>query len=93
MRITYDPKKRAETIANGGLDFDEAPALFAGDTLWIEDDRKDYGELRWQTVGWLRGSLVMVVWTERGDARHIISMRKCNDREKTKYEARLDRPG
>ncbi|MFZ0604911.1 MAG: BrnT family toxin [Roseiarcus sp.] len=31
----------------------------------------------------------MVVWTPRGDARHIISMRKCNAREQTKYGQRL----
>jgi uncharacterized protein len=28
----------------------------------------------------------MVVWTPRNDARHVISMRKCNDREKAIYQ-------
>ena len=35
----------------------------------------------------------MVVWTPRGDARHIISMRKCNAREREKYRDRLDGSG
>ena len=35
----------------------------------------------------------MVVWTPRGDARHIISMRKCNARERAKYRDRLDGSG
>jgi uncharacterized protein len=34
--------------------------------------------------------LVMVVWTPRGEDRHVISMRKCNDREKARFQARLD---
>jgi hypothetical protein len=34
--------------------------------------------------------MVMVVWTPRKEARHVISMRKCNDREKTIYQKRFD---
>jgi len=90
VRITYDPQKRAETLKHRGLDFDDAPKVFAGPHFSIGDDRRDYGETRWQTIGRLNRSVVMVVWTERGDARHVISMRKCNDRERKKYLARLE---
>jgi uncharacterized DUF497 family protein len=38
------------------------------------------------TDGYLRGRLVIVVWTQRGEARHVISMRKANDREKAHWE-------
>ena len=48
-----------------------------------------YGEQRFQTMGMLNDHLVMIVWTVRDEARHIISMRKCNDREKKKFEARV----
>ena len=93
MRITYDPKKRARTLAERNLDFEDAPQVFAGRHLQIEDDRRDYGETRWQTVGRLNDSVVMVVWTPRDDARHVISMRKCNDHERERYLARLERSG
>jgi len=93
MRITYDPEKRALTLANRGLDFEDARQVFAGRHLEIEDDRFDYGEIRWQTIGRLNDDVVMVVWTGRGNARHIISMRKCNARERQKYGDRLDRSG
>jgi uncharacterized DUF497 family protein len=36
--------------------------------------------------------MVMVVWTPRETARRIISMRHCNDRERERYQATLDRP-
>jgi len=89
MRITYDPQKRAKTLADRGLDFEEASEVFGGRTFDLEDDRHDYGEVRFLTFGKLRDRLVVVVWTSRGDVRHIISMRKCNEREKTKFLTRL----
>ncbi len=92
MKLTYDPQKRAHTLAHRRLDFEDAPKVFGGDFYQVIDDRRDYGEVRWQTMGWLDGVMVMVVWTPRGDARHIISLRKCNERERERYVERLGRP-
>jgi uncharacterized DUF497 family protein len=89
MRSTYDGEKRAKTLSARGLDFADAGEVFEGATLTIVDDRFDYGEVRYQTMGLLGGRLVMVVWTPRDDARHIISMRKCNDREQKRYGLQL----
>jgi hypothetical protein len=93
MEISYNAEKRALTLEMRGLDFEDAVHVFAGKTIDVEDDRKDYGEIRWLTFGLLQDRLVALVWTSRGEIRHIISMRKANDRERKKYEARLDRPG
>lgn len=87
--ITYDPRKRQRTPAERGLDFEHAKTVFSGVTLTLLDDREDYGEPRFQTYGLLGRRLVMVVWTPRGADRHVISMRKCNAREKARYAARL----
>ena len=89
MRITFDPAKRAATLADRGLDFADASVVFAGATLTILDDRFEYGEPRFQTYGLLNGRLVMLVRTPRDAVRHIMSMRKCNDREKAKVAHRL----
>jgi uncharacterized DUF497 family protein len=91
VKLTYDPQKRAGTLAYRGLDFEDAPQVFGDDFYEVVDDRRDYGEVRWQTVGWLDGVMVMVVWTPRGEARHIISLRKCNERERKRYLERLGR--
>jgi uncharacterized DUF497 family protein len=77
------------TLAERGLDFEHAEMVFSGATLTLLDDREDYGEPRFQTYGLLGRRLVMVVWTPRGADRHVISMRKCNAREKARYAARL----
>lgn len=58
--------------------------------LTVEDARENYGERRFQTVGFLEGRMVMVVWTPRGEDTHIISMRKCNDREQARYQKRFE---
>ncbi len=92
MALTYDARKRADTLAHRGLDFEDADRVFAGRRLDIEDDRQDYGEVRWQTIGRLDEQVVMVVWTARGGDRHIISMRRCNERERRKYAGRLGGP-
>jgi uncharacterized DUF497 family protein len=89
VKISYDPGKRAKTLAERGLDFDDAARVFAGLTLTLPDERQDYGEIRYQTYGLLDDRLIMLVWTERGDTRHVISMRKCNAREKAFFQARL----
>jgi uncharacterized DUF497 family protein len=90
MKITFDPAKRAATLVERGLDFEDASEVFEGDTLDFPDDRRDYGELRILTVGHLRGRMVIVVWTPRGNARHVISMRKANAREKARFGKRLE---
>ncbi len=89
MRITYDPAKRKKTLAERGLNFEDAAKVFSGATLTLLDDRRDYGEPRFQTYGLLGRRLIMVMWTPRGADRHVISMRKCNAREKARFQARL----
>lgn len=86
MRITYDPPKRQKTLDERGLDFEDAASVFAGETFEVEDTRKDYGETRMISFGYLRGRMVVVGYVQRGDARHVFSMRKANDRERKKIE-------
>jgi uncharacterized protein len=81
MRITWDPAKRAKTLAERGLDFDDAAIVFAGVTVEVEDTRKDYGETRIICYGHLEGRMVVVGYVPRGKSRHIFSMRKANGRE------------
>jgi hypothetical protein len=82
MRITFDPAKRAQILAERGLDLADAPKVFAGLVAEAEDSRKDYGEVRMICFGFLDRRLVQVVYAPRDEARHIITMRKANAREK-----------
>jgi len=93
MRITFDPAKRQRTMDTRGLDMRRAGEVFAGLTLTVTDDRRDYGETRFITIGLLDSRMVVMVWTWRDGARRIISLRKANDREQALYGPRLDEPG
>ena len=89
MAITYDLAMCNWTLAERGLDFEEAAEVFAGPKTSFADLRRDYGELRLVTVGLCRGRMVVVVWTPRGTARHVISMRKANVKEQRRYGPQL----
>ena len=89
MRIEFDEAKRAETIKARGLDMARAADVFAGPTLTVEDDRQDYGEVRYITVGFLDEAMVVLIWTRRDDAHRIISMRRANERERRLYGPRF----
>lgn len=89
MSIEFDPAKRKITLDTRGLDMARADEVFAGATLTVEDDRKDYGEDRFITIGFLDGRMVVLVWTPRNDTPRIISMRRANEREQALYASRF----
>ena len=79
--VSYDEAKRIENIAKHGFDFVGAEEIFAGHTVCREDARDAYGEMRLQSIGLWGGVVVFVVHTARGDADHIISIRKAEKHE------------
>lgn len=91
MTITFDPAKRAATLARRGLDFAKAAKVFEDEHVTWIDDRFDYGEVRQITAGLLEGRMIVFVWTARGADRHIISMRYCHAKEERKILRRLGR--
>jgi uncharacterized DUF497 family protein len=93
MELVWDDSKRQITLEKRNLDFSDAISLFSGFTIEQIDDRYDYGEDRFVTIGMVYDRSVIVVWTPRGGARRIISMKQANVREETKYRDALDRSG
>ncbi len=89
MWIEFDEAKRATTLKARGLDMARAEEVFAGATLTVEDDRQDYGEVRYITIGFLDEAMVVLIWTRRDDAHRIISMRRANERERRLYGPRF----
>ena len=82
MKLEWDEVKRQATLAERGLDFADCAEVFAGDTHNFPDERKNYGETRIISVGFLRRRMVVVVYTPRSDGRRIISMGYANERER-----------
>lgn len=89
MKIAFDSAKQAKTLAERGLDFRRCNEVFAANHMTLPDDRRDYGEPRFMTVGTLDSRMVVVVWTPRNGNCRIISMRRANDREQKIHGPRL----
>ncbi|MGH8477807.1 MAG: BrnT family toxin [Methylococcales bacterium] len=86
MKLSWDEAKRQRTLAERGLDFADAVQVLSGLRETFADLRRDYGEPRFVTVGFLRSRMVVVVHSPRGDTTHIVSMRKANEREIARYK-------
>ena len=85
MRFTWSERKRAVNVKDHGLDFVDAPRVFEGATYTFEDNRFDYGEQRFETLGLLADVPVSIVHTETQDEIRVISFRKATKREATIY--------
>ncbi len=85
MKITYDTIKRERTLIERGLDFEDSKEVFSGVVYEIEDTRKDYGETRIMCFGLLKERMVVVGYVQRGNSRHIFSMRKANEKEQARF--------
>ena len=83
-------RKRDKTLAQRGLDFARAGEVFTGHHFTAPDLRVDHGEDRYITIGTLDRRRVVMVWTPRGQACRVISMRKANEREQAHNTQRLD---
>ena len=51
MKVAFDPEKRADTLRQRGLDFRDAPKVFAVVRFTFEDERLAYPEPHYITVG------------------------------------------
>lgn len=86
MEFEWDEAKNRENRRKHGIDFADATGVFFDPLrLILPDDRFDYGEQRYVVVGSISNRLHVVAFTMRGDAIRIISARKANLRERTRY--------
>lgn len=83
--MEWDEAKRQWTLQNRGLDFADVGDFEFETSITTLDGRKDYGESRYISTGYLRGRLCVLCWTARSGELRIISLRKANDREKKAY--------
>ena len=81
-----DPKKSRRNIEARGLSLDLAERLDWATALIWEDRRKDYGERRYCVLGFIGDRLHSIVFTPRNGKPRVISLRKANKREVSRYE-------
>lgn len=87
MPLSFDPEKSRRNEAERGLAFGIAADFDWSTALVVEDSRSDYKERRYQALGLINATLHMLVFTPRQEMLHVISLRRANLRERTRYAA------
>ena len=86
MLYEWDEQKRAANKARHRVDFLVVVDFDWDSALVAPDDRYDYGEERYVSIGPINGRLHVLIFTRRDAAVRVISLRKANEREVKQYE-------
>lgn len=84
-RMSHDPGKRRTNLHKHRIDLPGCMDVFDSPMLTREDDREDYGEQRWVSLGWAHGTVVVLVWTDREEGPRLISCREAAPHEREAY--------
>ena len=87
MEISFDPAKNALNIELRGLSFERVADFEFETALFLQDVRRDYGEVRMRALGWLDKRVHALVFVETKLGIRVISFRKANKREVNIYES------
>ncbi len=90
-RFEWDPVKAASNLRKHGVSFEIAIRAFADPFAWVEQDRIEGGEQRWQTLGMVEGAVLLLVahtvWEKENiEVIRIISARRAEPKERRRYE-------
>ncbi|GHT67737.1 hypothetical protein FACS1894110_13800 [Spirochaetia bacterium] len=86
MDVTWDPAKNEKNIRERSLPF-SLGGVVLDDIQRLERHDAEHStpkQDRWQTIG-LAGKVLFVVYMERGDVPHIISVRLADPEERRLY--------
>lgn len=86
MDFEFDPAKSATNLEKHGIDFDAAQALWLDERL-LEVPAKTEDEPRFLAIGQIDGKHWTAVFTHRGTAIRIISVRRARKQEIEHYES------
>lgn len=82
----WDETKAKTNLIDHGVSFEFAAGVFLDPhRLEWEDDREDYGEERFLTIGLASDKELVVVFTHRIGSVRLISARKANRHEQAEY--------
>jgi uncharacterized DUF497 family protein len=85
VEITFDPAKNERNLRERGIDFRLTAEFEFATAVYMQDTRKDYGEIRIRALGYIGETLHALVFTMRGNALRVISLRKAKRRERNQY--------
>ena len=85
MKFEWDSQKADKVLQDREIDFRDLISVFSNIRTERPSDKD--GEFRWVTVGMVKGKLVAVVYTRRGDVFRIITARRARKNEERAYHS------
>ncbi len=85
MKFEWDEEKRFSNIKKHGIDFADIWRFFESERVIFIDNRFDYGELRFVSIGILAARIITITYTETDEITRIITARKSTKNEQNKY--------
>ncbi len=85
MKFEWDEQKRLINLQRHGIDFADVWRVFENETFTRIDERYDYGEIRYSSLGLLFGEIIFVSHVETDEITRIISARKAVKYEQETY--------
>ncbi len=85
MKTEFDPIKDMNNINKHGISLAEVAGFEWVTCITWQDMRKQYNEERFNSVGYIGTRLYYVTYVFRNDVLRVISLRKANKREETRY--------
>jgi uncharacterized DUF497 family protein len=85
MEVTFDPAKDAINIALHGISLVRANDFDFDSARFDMDDSQDYGESRWNLIGWLDARLYHLTVVFHETSTRAISLRKATKQEHKLY--------
>ncbi len=85
VEITFHSSKDAQNRRVHGISLRRAENFDMTTALIEQDDREDYGEVRYNAIGFLDARLYNLTFTLRAKAVRVISLRKATKKELADY--------
>jgi len=90
-KCSWDDGKQLLNIENHGYDFADLEEVFDGRfVVTRQDNRVDYGELRYNMLAEYKGRIINVTLTTRADRFHLISARPASREERKAYHEKKE---
>jgi hypothetical protein len=85
MRYIWNCQKDGANAKKHAIHFEDAVGIWNDFVFERIEDSLDYEEERFLAIGLRNGIEIVVIYTDRGENRRIISARKADSRERKDY--------
>ncbi len=86
MEVIYSSSKDRENLRKHGISLKRAEDFDVDTALFAVDDSQDYGEIRYNAIGWIDAQLHSLTFQQDEDSIRAISLRKATREERRRYD-------